>query len=267
MKKTRVYMGVPSTGDRSDAQVFRLRSIEKRYADKVELVYPTQLVHRVSHDFARNMIVRDFLISDCDILWFLDSDVVPHPDVLDILDNITEWEAAGAPYPLFISQKGWDGPQVVLAVYRKTEKGFYPCEVPNSGSGFVDGIATGCLFLKKDVFKSIQEPYFEHKYDSVTRELTEGEDLGFCRKLSELGIKFHINFAHICKHYKRVDLLDVNNYAINYANQHKLFYERELNNFAARLTIANLERKQKLSEPNRTSSGLVLTQPHVLSKR
>lgn len=264
MAKTRIYMGIPSTGDRSDAQVYRLRDMAKKYSDSIELVYPTSLVHRVSHDFARNMVVRDFLASDCDILWFLDSDVVPHPDVLDIIYEKDKWQAAGAPYPLFITQKGWDGPQVVLAVYGKTEKGFYPREIPNDGFAFVDGIATGCLFLKKEVFQSLTEPYFEHRYDNITRELIEGEDLGFCRKLSESGTQFYINFSHICKHYKRVDLLDVNNYAINYANQHKLFYERELNNFAAKFKLAMLERKQSLPMQ---SSGLIGAQPHVNFKR
>lgn len=241
MGKLKIFMGIPSTGDRSDAQVYFLRSIEKKYKEEVELVYPEDLVIRVSHDFARNAYVDAFLSSDCDLLWFLDSDVVPPKNVLDtVVKHHGEWSLAGAPYPVFISQKGLDGPQVVYTVYNRNDKGFYPSPIPGSGQSFVDGLATGCLFIKREVFTKLSKPYFEHKYDNQTRELTEGEDLGFCRKVSDLGYKFFVDFSHVCKHYKRVDLLDVNNYAITYANNQVLAYDASLRQSLAKRHIKSL---------------------------
>ncbi len=92
----KIYMGIPSTGNRRDTQSYNLREIEKRYRDKVELVYPEQCIHRIFHDFARNATVEEFLKTDCDILWFLDSDITPPCDVLDlVVEHGEKWKVAG----------------------------------------------------------------------------------------------------------------------------------------------------------------------------
>src|SRR4051812_8912917 len=102
-KPIKVYMGIPSTGDRVDSQSYALRVIEKRYADQVELVYPKDCVQRIFHDAARNAIVEEFLASDCDVLWFLDSDICPPPHVIELVTkHWDKWEAAGAPYPIWM---------------------------------------------------------------------------------------------------------------------------------------------------------------------
>jgi hypothetical protein len=76
-KKWRVYMGVPSTGGINDFLPYMVREWEKRYSDDIEFVWPDVLCQRIFHDAARQGIVEDFLKTDCDILWFIDSDVVP----------------------------------------------------------------------------------------------------------------------------------------------------------------------------------------------
>jgi hypothetical protein len=58
--------------------------------------------------------------------------------------------------------------------------------------------------------------------------MTEGEDLGFVRKVSELGIKFYTDFSLACKHEKTIDLLDANNYAIQYSNRAVLEYDKRI---------------------------------------
>jgi hypothetical protein len=37
-KKIKIYMGIPSRGERSDLQTFVLRDLEKLYGDQIELV-------------------------------------------------------------------------------------------------------------------------------------------------------------------------------------------------------------------------------------
>lgn len=241
-------------GTRSDAQGYFLREIEKKYADKIELVYPKDCVHRMFHDFARNEAVKDFLASDCDILWFLDSDVVPPTDVLDLVTKYGQhWELAGAPYPVFMSVEGYPGQQVVFTVYTRDEGGLHASKLPNSGTAFVDGLATGCLFIKREVFSELQEPYFEFKYNEKSRQMVEGEDLGFCMKVNALGHKFFVDYALVCKHYKTVDLLSVNNYAIEFTNTALRAYEREVKPKV--IELANeVERLRK----GRSTSGLIL---------
>jgi len=225
-KKIKLFMGIPSTGDRSDVQVYALRHLEKKYGDRIEFVYPEHFVQRIFHDYARNKYVEKFLESDCDILWFLDSDIVPAPHVLDLItEHGDKWKAAGAVYPVFITPDGEEQQSIVFCVFKKNAKGLYAANCPKSGQEFVAGLATGCMFLKRDVFANLEKPYFEFKYDSETRSVVEGEDLGFCRKLSEQGIEFFTDYSTPCRHYKRVDLLEINNYAITYANKAVLNYD------------------------------------------
>lgn len=253
MKKTRIYMGIPSTGTRSDYQTYLLRDLEKKYGEQIELVYPERCTHRIFHDYARNEIVKEFLKSDCDILWFLDSDVVPPQHVLDLVTKHGDmWDLAGAPYPVFMTPEEGGGPQVVMCVYTQDEAGLHAAQVPQSGTAMVDGLATGCIFIKREVFAQLQEPYFEFKHDEKSRRILEGEDLGFCRKVNEKGYKFFTDFGMVCKHYKQVDLLEVNNYAITYANKAIMAFEQQI-----KPTLLALA-KQVDALKARNKSGLIL---------
>lgn len=212
-KKIKLYMGVPSNGDRVDAQNYYLRRMEKQYGDRIEFVYPEIFVGRIFHDFARNQYVEQFLESDCDILWFLDSDIVPAERTLDLItEHGDKWQLAGAPYPVWMSQPGFDGPQVTFTVYKESNGGLAPAAIPNGGIEFVGGVATGCLFIKREVLLKMKKPYFEFKYHAETREICEGEDLGFCLKANALGYKFFIDYSMLCHHFKRISLLDVSNF-------------------------------------------------------
>jgi hypothetical protein len=218
MTKRKVFVAIPTMGTVADAQSYFWREAEALYGDKVEFIWPKLCIRRVWHDFARNSLVDEFLASEADTLFFLDSDVVPQPEVFSLLDK--EWDLAGAPYPVFITPAGSDRPQVVYTVYQGIKNGnLGAANVPDKGTAFVDGLATGCLFIKRDVFAKLSKPYFEHKFDPVSRQLIEGEDLGFCKKVNALGYKFFVDFSLACRHYKTVCLLDVNNYAMDYTRK------------------------------------------------
>lgn len=254
-KKIKIWMGIPSTGNRSDAQCYALRRIEERYRDKIELVYPKQCIHRIFHDFARNEIVREFQESDCDILWFLDSDIVPPDNILDIvMFPMMEWKLAGAPYPVFLVAKKENGPQVLITVYKRIDGKLAACDAPQTGIEEVDGLATGCLFIRREVFDKLEKPYFEFKYKKENMFMYEGEDLGFCRKVNELGYKFYTDYSMVCKHYKTVDLLDMNNYALALKSVAILQYDEEIRPKVEKLiqTIKTLQQpKSSLILPER----------------
>lgn len=214
-------MAIPSTGTVSDTQAYTFREMLELYGDHVEFVYPKVCTRRIFHDFARNELVEEFLDTDCDLLWFIDSDVTPSAYVLDLVKNhYDKWQVAGATYPVFMSPTRDGTLEVVYTCYRKNPKtgNLTLSGVPLKGQEFVDGLATGCLFIKREVFEKLSKPYFEFKFKE-NREMIEGEDLGFARKLSELGIKYFVDYELVCRHQKSVDLLDVNNYAIAYANR------------------------------------------------
>lgn len=259
MNKIKLYIAVPSTGEVADVHPYMFRQYEKEYGDKIEFIYPKHCVQRRFHDFARNAIVEDFLASEADILWFLDSDVIPPPNVLDVVaKHHDKWELAGAPYPVFMTVPGRVGPQAVMCVYNKDEKGLHTTDVPTEGLGYVDGLATGCIFIKRSVFAQLEKPYFEFKFEHETRRMTEGEDLGFCRKTSNLGHKFFIDYSMACGHLKKVNLLDVNNYAIQYANDSVRSYDAIVREQIKSLAIKVKQQAQEIAALKAPKSSLIL---------
>lgn len=270
-KRWKIYMGLPSNGSVVDFQGYMLRDLAERYSDEVELVYPSQLCQRIFHDAAREGIIQDFLATDCDILWMIDSDIVPPKHVLDLVTmHGDKWMCAGAPYPIFMAQPGEDHRQVVITAYKQidphpeTKKPrLAPCAVPDEGAEFVDGLVTGCLMIKREVFEKLERPYFEFKYDPITRQPIEGEDIGFCIKMLKLGIKFFTDYSMVCKHYKNnLDLLEINNYAVSLANKHILVYQREMEKVKAQLGEV-AQRFQKLAAENKQLREHIAAQPQV----
>ncbi len=256
MSRTKVFVAVPSMGTISDGQVFALRDMEKTYADRIEFIYPEKCIQRRFHDYARNGLVEEFLASEAEILWFLASDIIPAPHVLDLITkNGEHWDLAGAPYPVFMTPTAGEGPQVVFCVFKEDAKGLHAASVPMSGTEFVDGIATGCIFIKRGIFAQLERPFFEFQFDSK-RMITEGEDLGFCRKVNALGHKFFIDYSMSAAHFKTVNLLDVNNYAVEYANKAIAAYDAQIRPQMVKLAQA-VETLRAEKKP-RPQSALIL---------
>lgn len=226
-KKIKVYLGWTSTGQREDLHIYLLRDFKDRYGDIIELVLPDLCVHRIFHDRARCDVVDEFLASDCDVLWFLDSDVTPPHHVLDLIaHHYDKWQVAGAPYPIANIAPGCIDMGINFTVYKGIGKddatgyrGIYMSDLPAEGQEFVDGLATGCLFIKREVFEKMERPWFEFKFDAKSRAITEGEDLGFALKCHDLGIKFFVDYGMVCGHQKRVNLLEMSNFAMRIRNE------------------------------------------------
>lgn len=242
MKK--VFVAIPMIGTLADATFYALRKIEEKYKGKVELIYPDICVRRIFHDYARNGLVEEFLASNADIMWMLDSDVAPPTHILDILDE--EWDVAGAPYPIMMTPAGQEIPQIVFTAYKgRGAKGYAMADVPQSGKEFIDGVATGCMFIKRHIFDKLDKPYFEFKYDHDSRKLLVGEDLGFCNKVNNLGYKFYIDYSMVCKHYKHVCLLDINNYCLDFANKSVKKYDEMIVRPKLNMIMDRIKEKNK----------------------
>jgi len=256
MSRIKVYVGIPTTGNLYDSNTHAMRALEKKYKDTVELVYPDKLVRRIFHDYARNSIVDEFMASDCDILWFLDSDIAPPEDILDlVVEHSGQWKLAGAPYPVFMTPPGEKNPQVLFTVYNNHGGRFAPSKIPYKGQDYVDGLATGCMFIKREVIEKLEKPYFEFKYKEDSRVMTEGEDIGFCKKVAKLNYKFFIDYSMVCKHYKHVCLLEMNNYAIEYANKSVLAYDASIR---PQIQALAAQVQSKMDSTARKKSNIIL---------
>jgi hypothetical protein len=140
---------------------------------------------------AREYIANEFLKSQNEYLMFIDSDMTFHPQSIDfLLRHQKEFVTAKAfkrvkPYqPCF---------------YTKVE---YIDNVPNLetpvqyGEGLlpIEGAGLACALISRTAFEKIQSPYF-FPYPNV------GEDLTFCLKLKEAGVKMYcdttLQFGHL----------------------------------------------------------------------
>lgn len=233
VKKIKIYCAVPTVGTVADAQSYFWRKAEALYGDRIEFIWPEQCVRRMFHDFARNAHVEDFLKTDADILFFLDSDVVPPPSLFDLVVNDGEkWKLAGAPYPIFMTPGGCPDPVIMFTAYKgKKTAGLGAADVPSEGKEFIDGLATGCLFIKREILADLPKPYFAFKYDEESRVMTAGEDLSFCQRMNDLGHKFFVDYSKVAKHYKTVCLLDMNNYAMDYGKRSVESYSKMIKPF------------------------------------
>ncbi len=248
MSKIKVYMGNPSMGERSDHQCYTLRTLEKKYGDRIEFIYPEYFVGRMFHDYARNEYVKDFIKSGADILWFLDADIDPPANVLDIVTNPTqEWQLAGAPYPVWMVPNGSNIKEIVFCAYLRDATGMHAARVPTTGTGLVDGLATGCLFIKREVIDKMTEPYFEFKYNDKTRYMERGEDFDFCLKASDLGYKFYVDFEKPCHHYKKISLLEVSDYIMKMQQQAILATDRSMRQVLAKMKLKQMDKPVKSS--------------------
>jgi hypothetical protein len=271
-KKTKIYLGWLSTGVREDVHIYLMRDLQERYGHLVEFVLPDVCAHRIFHDRARNDVVEEFLDSDCDILWFLDSDVCPPTHVLDLVTiHKDKWLVAGAPYPVYQTIPGTNEMGICFTVYnglseQGDRRGLFMSDVPHTGTEFVDGLATGCLFIKREVFAKLERPFFEFKFDPKTRVVIEGEDLGFCLKLHDLGIKFFVDHSMVCKHVKRLCLLEMQNLCTKKGNAQVVEYDKQVREAMTNATKTawkagyqkGIEDAKMSSTPPKTKSGLVL---------
>ena len=149
----------------------------------------TMIQNSIIHD-AREYVVNKFMESDCSHLMFIDSDMTFHPQSVQyLLRHGKDFVTAKAfkrvyPYqPCFYTK---------LQVYPKIE-----LESPiEYGNGLlpIEGCGMSCVLISKSVFEKIEKPYF-FPIPEV------GEDLSFCYKVKEAGIKMYcdttIQFGHV----------------------------------------------------------------------
>lgn len=127
----------------------------------------------------REQIVRDFLETPCTHLFFVDSDMLFKPEVLDELLKADK-EIIGAQYNKRVGKEG-----VHVAPTRYDMPGMSTPDRP-----FVNQVvATGCMLIKRSAFEKIPAPWFS--MGTETNWL--GEDVYFCRKAKENGVETWID--------------------------------------------------------------------------
>jgi len=160
--------------------------------------------------FARNQIVEDFLKTDCTHLFMWDSDQVFHTGTLLRLLNTNKPIVSG-----FYLARNPERIGTLVVFNRQTRDNlcnyssfneykpisakaiFTLPPIENDGNESitqVDGVGLGCILIQREVFASLQQPYFVEWNPSMPADIHHfGEDLFFSDRLAQAGIPIYVN--------------------------------------------------------------------------
>ena len=157
-------------------------------------------------DLARNKIAQNLLASDFTHVIMLDID---HKHPIDIVQRLARWFLVDA----LADEKDKKNVQIVGGLNFRRSSPHDPCchlmgtdgqvYAPaqwQQGLMQVDAIGTGSIMIAREVFETIQPPWFFNTYDRAWADVWPGEDMGFSRKCREYGVKMHIDTTTTSPH-------------------------------------------------------------------
>lgn len=152
-------------------------------------------------DDARNVVIQEFLLSDCTELVFLDADVSWQPEDLVKLCKY-ECSIVGGVYPFRREDSRMRGDMPIRMI-----EGV--CEPDEDGLLEVEGLPSGFMRIQRHVLETLSKSaesfwnredrrskvpiLFERVYDPKT-EIRWGGDLNFCNKWRAKGGKVHASY-------------------------------------------------------------------------
>lgn len=198
----RVFIAIPSYGQTSNITAFCLfQSAE--YLAKAGIEAELGILQGNCHvDDARNVLVKDFLKTDCEELVFIDSDIGWQPrDLVNLINH--DRDIVGASYP------------------RKQATEDFPClyipgEIWSDKDGLIEvlGIPTGFMKIQRHVLEALWEKSRKYRVrgsadDEEAAEIFErgivnggriSGDYNFCRKWRGLGGKVFVDPSFYMEH-------------------------------------------------------------------
>jgi GT2 family glycosyltransferase len=168
-------------------------------------------------DNARNKAVKDFLEDYFDYFFHVDDDIVPPPNVLDVLLAADKDVIAPLCFTIKRDDEGILFPMVVAHRYDATVNGEYRPYIPETDTGGIhetDVVTGGCHLVKREVMEKLERPYYftYHKNGTVIYS----EDFVFSQQCQKLGYKLYTHYGLHCKHIKLVDVKDMNDLMSKY---------------------------------------------------
>lgn len=216
----KVMVGVPFGGGfdpQFDVSLHRLRDYDRliggRYLDHKDWLVTcggTSIV------FNRNEIVRQFLKTDCEWLWFVDTDETFDPDIVEKLIK----SADPTDKPIISGLVMAYRPESKLPVTPACnlldgDRPVAPPFIPADNPWKVAGVGAGCLFVHRSVYEKIQAdgpeshtPWFQNapwtrtNDDGTTQPDTMGEDYVFSLRAIHAGYDLYVDTDIRCGHRK-----------------------------------------------------------------
>jgi GT2 family glycosyltransferase len=151
----------------------------------------------------RNVLVSEFLKTDCTHLFHLDSDNVPHPGTIEKLLSHNLPFVAAPSEAWKPNDAGEVEHGVLILDYIREEDGYrqhHPFQ-PGSGLQKCDAVGGAGMMIRRDVLERMQSPWFRMVYDD-NGFLVKGEDFEFCDRLRQDGYELYADCDIIQRHIK-----------------------------------------------------------------
>ncbi|NOR27606.1 MAG: glycosyltransferase [Lutibacter sp.] len=176
-------------------------------------------------DSVRNELVKQALESECTHIIMMDTDQVYDPETIEKLLGFVlsdeKYKVCGGKvhrrYPPFdhLCFRGIPGKYTLV-----NDK-----EIESGKVIEVDATGCGCILYDIEVFKKIEQPWFEFGKTDENKDI--GEDVNFCQKMKENGYKIYVDTSLDIKHMTTVEV-DYNLYLLyRHINKLKLKYDKE----------------------------------------
>lgn len=142
-------------------------------------------------DLARNRAAQTLLGSDFTHVLMLDADHQHPPHITQrlarwVIDDPSRWVVGGLNF-----RRG--EPYDPCAYVMGSDGLLYPPAEWGQGLTEVDAIGTGSLLIAREAFEAMDPPWFFNDYSRAWEDKWPGEDLGFCTKCRDLGIKMYVD--------------------------------------------------------------------------
>lgn len=191
-KRLKIGIGIPS-GKTIDTNFVRVL-FERVNEWSQKYIITMMLDATIPLDLSRNNIVNMAKKENCDYLFFIDSDIIIGEGQLDRLLSHNKDIISGVYYKR-------SSPYEPLPRKRVAENLYCAIELEGDNLIEVDGIGTGCFLVKMDIFDRIDYPWFEFKYYQKNGEWGQvSEDISFCQKLENIGVKIYCDPIVQCPH-------------------------------------------------------------------
>ena len=157
----------------------------------------------------RNKVVRKFLETDAEWLWFLDTDIEFPIDAIDqLLDAAERYDCKILAAPYWNTMHNHN-----LVVW--FDKSYYPyAKIPSQGIMRIHACGMGCTIIHREVFETMQnawdsdDPWVWFGHDLVTLPSGKvdhiGEDFTFCLRANEHGFATYGLCDVVLEHWKLI---------------------------------------------------------------